>query len=52
MIEGSEFRIAEQPGNLLQRDLLVLEITKSEAISQTIEDIGKIDALLKKPASK
>ena len=48
MVERSDFRITEQPRDLLQRHTPILEITKSNSVPETVEDFAEASALLSK----
>jgi len=46
MIERGKLGITEQPSDLLERSTLIFEVTKSEAVPQTLEDFAESCALL------
>src|SRR5215469_15689450 len=48
MVERSDFRITEQPGDLLQCHTPIFEITKSKTVPYTVEDFAVGSALLSK----
>jgi hypothetical protein len=48
MVESPRLGISEQPGGLLDRDVLVFQVTKGEAVSQMVQDFPKTASLLGK----
>jgi len=48
VVERSDFRITEQPGDLLQCHTPVFEITKGNSVPYTVEDFTESSALLSK----
>jgi hypothetical protein len=46
VVERSDLRVTEQPGDLLERNAMVFEITNSETVPQRIRDFRKGGAFL------
>jgi hypothetical protein len=45
MIKSCNFRISQEPRDLLERGVLVSEIAKSEAVPQMVEDFTETGSL-------
>src|SRR5512133_2889127 len=52
VIERTGFGIAEQPRDLLQRNMFVFEVLKREAMPQIIEDLAETCSLLSQAPTK
>src|SRR6516162_7588748 len=48
VVERSDFRITEQPGDLLQCHMLIFETTPSQVVPKTVEDFTEGSVLLSK----